>query len=55
MKTIKKIKIRLSVNEENSAVINDLIDKINELTDIINDLNFEISVLHEWKLQKEGI
>ena len=61
MKTIEKINIRLhdaahySDAHELAGVCNILIDKVNELTQKVNELNFEVAVLHEWKLKKEGI
>ena len=42
-------------DQETSAIINNLIEKINELTQTLNGLNYEVGVLHDWKLQKEGI
>jgi len=42
-------------DQETSAIINNLIDKINELTETVNGLDYEVGVLHDWKLQKEGI
>lgn len=53
--TIEKLNFRLSDNTESSAIINKLIDKINELTQKVNELNYEVGIIHEWKLQKEGI
>jgi hypothetical protein len=32
-----------------------MIDKINELTERVNELDYELSVIHEWKIEKEGI
>jgi hypothetical protein len=50
MKTIKKIDYKLADNTENiSAIINDLIAKINELTETVNVLNFENQELYNWK------
>ena len=48
MKTIKKMEVNYPTAQELMAKINELIEKINEL-------NFEVAVIHEWKLQKEGI
>jgi len=66
MKTIEKINIRLHnaanytdahelVGVINILVINILIDKVNELTEKLNELNFEVAGIHEWKIEKEGI
>lgn len=62
MKTpVQKLEFRLhdaahyTDAHELAGVINRLIDKINELTQTINELNYEVDVLHEWKLTKEGI
>ena len=61
MKTIEKLNFRLpdsahDVNaHELAGLLNNLIDKVNELTQQVNELNYELSVIHEWKLQKEGI
>lgn len=57
MKTIKKLEFRMNTlkDQEASAIVNNLIDKINELTEIVNELNYTVGVLHDWKLQKEGI
>ena len=55
MKQIEKLNFRLSEPNEVNAIFNNLIDKINELTETINELNFEVQGLHEWKIEKEGI
>ncbi|KKP51569.1 MAG: hypothetical protein UR43_C0019G0012 [candidate division TM6 bacterium GW2011_GWF2_33_332] len=57
MTTIEKLNFRLhqSSNDENSAIINNLIDKVNELTEKVNELNYEVGTIHEWKIEKEGI
>jgi flagellar hook-associated protein FlgK len=61
MKEIEKLNFRLHDaanyvgDHELAGAINHLIDKVNELTQKVNELNYEISVIHEWKLQKEGI
>ena len=55
MKTITKLEFRLSEPNEVNAIINQLIDKINELTQELNELKFEVAVIHEWKIEKEGI
>jgi len=57
MKTIEKIKIKLSEPDLDVSMyaINILIEKVNELTQVVNDLNYEVGVIHEWKLEKEGI
>ena len=53
--TIEKIQIRLSEHTDTNDAINILIDKINELIQTVNELNFEVAGIHEWKLEKEGI
>jgi len=61
MKRTEKINIRLhdaanySDAHELAGVINVLIDKVNELTQELNELKFEVAVIHEWKIEKEGI
>jgi len=57
MKTIEKIKIKLSEPDLDVSMyaINILIEKVNELTQVVNELNYEVGVIHEWKLEKEGI
>jgi len=61
MKKIEKINIRLpdAANytdaHELAGVINTLIDKVNELTQKLNELDFEVKGIHEWKIEKEGI
>jgi hypothetical protein len=57
MKT-EKLDFRLandSMTDQNSAIINRLIDKINELTEHLNELDWEVKGIHEWKIEKEGI
>ena len=55
MEKIIEIKGRSSGNSQDSELINKLLDKVKELTRAINELNSEVAVIHEWKIEKEGI
>lgn len=54
MKTIERITVNTSDFDKTAYIIM-LINKVNELTDKLNDLNYEVAGIHEWKLEKEGI
>lgn len=54
METITKITVNTSDFDKTAYMIL-LINKVNELTGKVNELNYTVGVLHEWKLQKEGI
>lgn len=55
MKTIEKIIVNNSCDAESPGYVLVLINKVNELIQKINDLNFEVAGIHEWKIEKEGI
>jgi hypothetical protein len=49
MKKIEKL------NPAYSYTTEELVNKINELLNITENLDFEVKGIHEWKIEKEGI
>jgi len=57
MKAIEKLEIPLGYHGKESLSMGNavIVSKINELIEKINELNYEVGVIHEWKIEKEGI